>query len=270
MSHAHVVLADPDMKGQLPRVKGLKYVYDPSRLPTDEGFLVLGLASRLEINQSRLTEPKRANVQIYLVMLDTEPQYVQISRHATGWQPPALLHPSIEVLHRVLRAWALEAEDKLVATAGIRAGNLHVRDCQLHELTVPIRDIGPLRHLPQAQLYDFEVSDSGSFIWWPEPDVHLTLDDVRYFVDPAHRQRVEAEKAEYDARYGAAIASLRKQTRLRQADIGGVTERQVRRIEHGRSTPRSETLKKLAAAHEMAFADYLSALANLASPAEFD
>lgn len=263
MNHAHVVLADPGLKGQLPRIKGLEYVFEPARLPEDQRFLLLVPASRLEFNQNMLSEPTRSRVEICLVMLDTEPKYVQITSDGTGWEPPALLHPSMQVLQRVLRAWALEAEAELIATAGIRAGDLYVRDCRLREYKVPIRDIPPLRTLPGENLYDFEVSDSGSYLWWPKRDIHIGLDTVRYYTDPAHKAQVDKQKAEYDARYGRAIAMLRKQSGLRQTDIEGVTERQIRRIEQGESTPRAATLEKLAAAHGIPFSEYLETLAGL-------
>jgi DNA-binding transcriptional regulator YiaG len=46
----------------------------------------------------------------------------------------------------------------------------------------------------------------------------------------------------------AAIKALREQCKLTQSEVAGLTERQVRRVEQGESTPRSETLRKLAAA----------------------
>jgi len=53
-----------------------------------------------------------------------------------------------------------------------------------------------------------------------------------------------------DRRHGAAIARLRVATGLKQSEIQGLSERQVRRIEKGQGTTQ-EALRRLAAAHRM-------------------
>ena len=67
------------------------------------------------------------------------------------------------------------------------------------------------------------------------------------------------------AGYGKAIRVVRKRHKLRQKDIGGVTPREVRRLENGNVTPHADTLKKLAYAHKMNLAEYLNELAIEAS-----
>lgn len=64
------------------------------------------------------------------------------------------------------------------------------------------------------------------------------------------------------ARYAGAIRTLREERGLTQADIAGLTERQVRRVEQGESTPRTQTLRKLAAAHGLSLDGYLKELAK--------
>ncbi|MGB2924047.1 MAG: helix-turn-helix transcriptional regulator, partial [Limnothrix sp.] len=53
-----------------------------------------------------------------------------------------------------------------------------------------------------------------------------------------------------------AIATFRKQSKLRQSDIDGVSSRQISRIENGEST-KLETLELLAKAHNLEINDYL-------------
>jgi DNA-binding Xre family transcriptional regulator len=59
-----------------------------------------------------------------------------------------------------------------------------------------------------------------------------------------------------------AIATLRKQSKLRRSDIMGLSKRQVSRIEKGEVTD-IETLDLFAQAHQMELNDYLEAIANL-------
>jgi transcriptional regulator with XRE-family HTH domain len=53
-----------------------------------------------------------------------------------------------------------------------------------------------------------------------------------------------------DCLFGAAIAKLRTAKGLKQSEITGLSERQVRRIEKGEGTT-YESLRRLAAAHGM-------------------
>ena len=68
----------------------------------------------------------------------------------------------------------------------------------------------------------------------------------------------------HDSRYGAAIAKLRLRMGLKQSEIKGLSEKQVRRIEKGERTT-NDALRRLAAAHRMDLESYLRELAVDAS-----
>ena len=51
-------------------------------------------------------------------------------------------------------------------------------------------------------------------------------------------------------------------SRLRQADIGDISDRELRRIENGEVFPHAGTLEKLASAHGMSVDAYMNELAN--------
>ena len=63
----------------------------------------------------------------------------------------------------------------------------------------------------------------------------------------------------------AAIAALRKDRCLRQTDIPGLSERQLRRIEDSGAVS-VRTMEHLADAHGMVLAEYLDALAHKLKP----
>ena len=67
-----------------------------------------------------------------------------------------------------------------------------------------------------------------------------------------------------DIRFGEAVAAFRKQCGLKQADIQGLSERQVRRIEKGERT-KVDTLGILARSHGLSLKAYLDKIAGILS-----
>ncbi|MBX3443254.1 MAG: hypothetical protein KF774_12680 [Planctomyces sp.] len=49
---------------------------------------------------------------------------------------------------------------------------------------------------------------------------------------------------------------------MKQADIPGITDRQLRRVEHGEQAASKSTLDALARAHSLSLADYVARLAK--------
>jgi len=184
--------------------------------------------------------------------------------HLRLWRN-VLVHKGPPVPGRVIRAWEMGAQDRLIAEAAVSAGRLFVLTCALEQLEVPIGQLPALAGLAAGDLRVFEVSSDGSYVHWPRPDVHLDLDAIRYATDPAWRERADVEKATHDKRFGAGVAALRERRGLRQSDIPGLSERQVRRIEAG-SQPRVETLRILARAHGMELSAYLERVSEHSAP----
>jgi hypothetical protein len=125
-----------------------------------------------------------------------------------------------------------------------------------------VADIQALASMPADVLAHLEVSRSGSRIHWPGPDVDVNLDTIREHADPDFCREHEAQARREALRFAGAIRILREERGLKQSDIGGLTARQVRRLEEGDTTPHIDTLKKLAAAHGVTINDYLNELAK--------
>jgi hypothetical protein len=144
---------------------------------------------------------------------------------------------------------------------------LFVLSCALQAYEVAFEKMPALRRIPVAERARFEVDEDGSYIHWADPDIHIDLDAIRAAIDPEEHAKAETAKALHDGRYGAAIAKLRLAKGLKQSDVEGLSERQVRRIEKGEGTT-FEALRRLAAAHRMDFDPYLREVAALvANPA---
>jgi hypothetical protein len=174
-----------------------------------------------------------------------------------------LVHHGPPVPLRVLRAWEAGAQDSLIAEAALSGDRLFVLSCALDRLEVPVRQVAPLARLARRDLARFVVAPDGSYIHWPRPDIHLDLEALHYAIDPAARVQADLRRAAHDRRFGAAVAAVRADHGLSQAGIPGVSERQVRRIEHG-SMPRVATLRLLARAHGLSLETYLGKVADRA------
>lgn len=174
----------------------------------------------------------------------------------------AYLAPDEHAVRRLVNARLVGAEQRYIASALIEGDKLVVWSCEPKRYEIRASEIRALAHMSAADLPNFELSESGSALHWNVGDVDLNLDGILYYVDPKVRREQDKASREEAARYAGAIRTLREEHGLNQADIAGLTERQVRRVEQGESTPRSATLRKLAAAHGLSLDQYLKELAK--------
>jgi hypothetical protein len=175
---------------------------------------------------------------------------------------PPYVAPGREAVRRLVRAHGRGAADKLIASASLEDDTLYVWSCEPRLYRCPVKAIPALSGLTKKQLRNFEVSSSGSRLHWPDADVDINLDSIRAQVDPKVRKQAEAAFRQEAADYAESIKAVRKAYGLRQEDIPGVSERELRRLEKGEAFPHSKTVEKLAAAHGLSVADYLEELAN--------
>jgi len=176
-----------------------------------------------------------------------------------------LAHSSSLVPHRVLAAWLHNAQAELIAHATVADDRLIVVSCEPKTYEVGFDQMPALRKIAPKNRRGFEIAEDGSFIWWPSADIHLDLDALRTVTDPAWGKRAQRIRRAHGREYGAAIAALRKDRGLRQTDIPGLSERQLRRIEDSGAVS-VRTMEHLADAHGMVLAEYLDALAHKLKP----
>lgn len=171
-----------------------------------------------------------------------------------------LVHSDWRVPHRVLEAWVHNAQAELIANATVADDRLIIISCEPKTYEVRFDQMPALTKLTPAERRNFEIADDGSFIWWPAQDIHLDLDAVRNAIDPAWRRKSERLRHTHGREYGAAIAALRKERGLKQTEVAGISERQLRRIERSGAIS-LRTLKQLADAHGMTLDNYMDAVA---------
>jgi len=170
--------------------------------------------------------------------------------------------PDAAAIGRMVFARQAKAEEALIASATIEDGKIVVWSCEPRRYAVDASEIPALVKLSSAGLADFAVSDTGSRIHWNSGDVDLDLTGIRVHADPDVRRQHQVERRREAVQYAGAIRAFREERGLKQTDIHGLSERQVRRLEEGETLPHSSTLSKLSAAHGMSIEDYLQELAK--------
>ena len=169
------------------------------------------------------------------------------------------------VPQRIQRAWALGAQTQLIAAAEVVGESLIAQACAFHAVEVPSARIPALHSLSIDGCRRFAIAPDGGGPHWPDADVHLDLEALRAAVDPALAERARALRLAHNVRFGAAVAALRQRHALGQAQVSGLSERQVRRIEQG-ARPRPATQGALAESHGLSPAAHLDALAAEMGP----
>ena len=171
-----------------------------------------------------------------------------------------VVHSDLDVPRRILNAWEHDAQEKLIARAMVSGDRLFVTSCVPETIELGFDDLASLKRIKVADRAAFEVAADGSFIYWPTPDIHLDLDAIRGAGDPEYGEKQAAARLAHDERYGSAVAAFRTERGLRQTDIAGLSERQVRRIEKG-ERPTVSALRSLARAHKLDLSKYLAEVA---------
>jgi transcriptional regulator with XRE-family HTH domain len=128
----------------------------------------------------------------------------------------------------------------------------------------PTQQVPSLAGMSLAERARFQIDQDGSFLYWPEHDLHLGASQLLQMVDPGYRADVVMERYSRDFS-GAAIAQMREARKLRQADIEGLSERQVRRIEQGISQLTAGAAFRFAAAFDLSFRNFLDDMAKRAA-----
>lgn len=243
---------------------------DPQIAERGRNIFVLVRASELpEVAEFVSIANRRHQLRALLVRDDVQPSSIpqMFERAGLRMVRNTVVYSDFSIPRRVLTAWTQNAQEQLIAKASVSKDRLFVLSCALEPYEIAFDSMPSLKRIPVADRGSFVVDEDGSYIHWPGPDIHLDLDAIRAAIDPQARARAEAARALHDSRYGAAIAKFRLTIGLKQSEIKGLSERQVRRIEKGEGTT-YEALCRLAAAHRMDLESYLRELAaNASDPA---
>jgi transcriptional regulator with XRE-family HTH domain len=144
-----------------------------------------------------------------------------------------IVHSDAELPARILNAWAIGAEKDFVADATVINDQLVVRSCSFDEYTIAFTAFPALKAIPNEERSNFDIEEDGLLLYWPSSNVHLDLSDIRFANDEKAQQAARIATLGENRAIGTALRTLREAVGLKQADIKGVSERQVRRVESG-------------------------------------
>lgn len=170
-----------------------------------------------------------------------------------------LVHHGDSIPIRFVWAWKRGIQSRVVADATAMGDHLVVRSCALKSFEIPFDAYPALVRIRPEDRNQFEIDPDGMFLHWPAADVHLTMDDVVEATDPGARADALVRKTMEDRAFGAAVRAFRTERGLLQRNIGGISARHLRRIEHG-YVPGEDALNELARAHGLDPDAYLEAV----------
>lgn len=266
-----ILIHDRDSQGVIPRSKSFNTIDFSSLQDNLESvestkylFILTSLTGLAEVAEIVRTANQKHHLRVLFIREDIDSQWLPqiFDRANLRTMRNTIVHTDSEIPKRVLDAWRLGAQDQLIAKATVIGDRLFVVSCSLEEFEIPFRAMPALERIPENERDDFIISEEGSYIYWQGADIHLDIDAFRSAIDPVEKQKFEALRRAHDKLIGQAIKALRQQHNLKQSDIAGLSERQVRRIESGERT-KVNTLELLAKAHGMELSEYLDAVANL-------
>ena len=167
-----------------------------------------------------------------------------------------------ELLGRVCSAVSPQQSRGNIVDICLSGDAILVRGPKHRMLHVPVASLSCLKGQPRNVLLNFQIDPDGSFVYWPELDIHLGWNQFLQAVDPEEHKKAQQKSTGFNIRYGAAIRTLREEAKLKQSSIEGLTDRQLRRIEQGECRATSQALTALANAHGLDLNQYMYLLSN--------
>lgn len=213
--------------------------------------VVVAFASELIRGSSvALPEWSAGSTTRYLIVVDVPDQVLPRVFSALDLRrPDQRLHATRDagVIRRLLVATARREPMLGIVDAYVWDATLTLVTGDFEFRSFPLNRVPRMGELPFEEQQRFEVDVDGSHLYWPSADLHLGVSQILQNADPMYLADIAIERNGQD-HTGAALRRLREEHGLRQADITGLSERQVRRIEDGISRLRVETAEKFATA----------------------
>lgn len=202
----------------------------------------------------------------YLVIIDVpEPAVMRLPAILDLRRPEQRLHVTRDVgaLRRLLVA-SLRGDPRLgIVDAYLLGDELVVLCGDLESRSFPLTRLPGVASLPPADRNALKIDGDGSYLYWAAGDLHLGVSQLLQSADPAFLTDVYIERHTRDAT-GRALRAMREERQLRQIDIPGLSERQVRRIEEGISRLRVASAECFARAFGIPLNDLLEEAARRA------
>src|SRR5258708_19825856 len=96
---------------------------------------------------------------------------------------------------------SLESNNDRILDAHIEDGILRVVSPDFQRLEVPISKIEELAKADKRTLEHFEIDDDGSYIYWPDLDLHLGWEQLLQVVNPESFRKPTQKNHEFTNPY---------------------------------------------------------------------
>ena len=226
--------------------------------------LVVARASEL-IDPGRVRLPKWVGTDTrYLVVLDVPEQAVprlasRLRLHRPDQRLQVCRDPS--VVKRMVIALKRPAPWEGILDAYVLQDSLVVVLGDMSVREFPIERLPQIKRFEPEVLKHFEIDSAGSYLYWPDREVHMGPSQMLQAVDPMHLADVEIRRYEME-RVSLALLDMRKDRQLRQAEIPGLSERHVRRLEKEEVRLTVDAATRFASAFELTLPEFLDELSQ--------
>ena len=232
--------------------------------PGSAPSLVVALASEL-IGQDRIRLPDWVDSETrYLVVLDVPEQAAlrlasTLRLHKPDRRLQVCRDPS--VVKRLVIALKRPAAWEGILDAYVLADSLVVVLGDMSVRQFPTKRLPQIRRFEPAVLKRFEIDSAGSYLYWPDRDAHMGPSQMLQAVDPMHLADVEIRRYEME-KVSLALLDMRKDRQLKQAEIPGLSERHVRRLEREEARLTVDAATKFANAFGQTRSEFLDELSQ--------
>ena len=224
----------------------------------------MALASEL-MGRDRLRLPDWVDTDTrYLVVLDVPEQAVlrlasTLRLHKPDQRLQVCRDPS--VVKRLVIALKRPAPWEGILDAYVLKDSLVVVLGDMSVRKFPLGRLPKVRRFEPAVVSRFEIDSSGSYLHWPDRDVHMGPSQMLQAVDPMHLADVEIRRYEME-NVSQALFDMRHDRQLKQTEIPGLSERHVRRLEKEEIRLTVEAANRFARALELTLSEFLDELSE--------
>lgn len=200
----------------------------------------------------------------YLILMDLpEPAVLRLPTILGLHKPDHRMHVTRDTgaVKRVLLSFARDEGWEAILDAYVLRDQLVVVLGDFRIAEFPGERIPGLGGQVALSRSEFEIDSSGSFLYWPSRDLHLGASQLLQAVDPMHLADVEIRRYA-TSKISTALLAVRDEAGLRQSDIDGLSERQVRRLEKEESRFTAEAAKSYASALGCSLDEFLARLSR--------
>lgn len=235
---------------------------DPGSEPGEGGGVLVAMASEIVAGEPAAVPGWVDTETFHLVFDDVAlPALMRLPTRLGLHKPDRRLHVTRD---RGALARLLVARIRDVPSEGIVDAYAVGRELVLvlGDLTIrsfPADAVPGLARLDGEDLGSVEIDPDGSFLRWSRFDLDLGVPSLLQAVDPAYRAEMEIERLEREDT-GGVLKQMREERGLRQRDVPGLSERQVRRLEKGTSRLTADAARSFAEALDVGLDRFLEEL----------